>query len=98
MPTVLRMISMIVFLSVLVLVLAVLALATQAGVIVLQRIYPQQGRTIEGAGAHLNIVDLRPRDADGPAIVLLHGASSNLETMRGLAELLARRRRAILVD
>jgi len=96
MPTILRVVSMIVLLSVL--ALAVLALITQAGVMALQRIYPQQGNTIEVAGAHLNVVDLGPRDADGPPVVLLHGASSNLETMRPLGELLAKDRRVILID
>ncbi|HYW64652.1 MAG TPA: alpha/beta hydrolase [Bradyrhizobium sp.] len=80
------------------LALVLLALATQAGVMVLQRIYPQQGKTIELAGAHLNLVDLGPRGAAGPPIVLLHGASSNLEAMRPLGELLAREHRVILID
>lgn len=78
--------------------LAILALITQAGVVFLQHIYPQQGETIEVAGAHLNVVDLGPRDAAGPPIVLLHGASSNLETMRPLGERLAERHRVILLD
>jgi len=77
--------------------LLLLALATQAGIMVLQRVYPQQGQTIELAGAHLNVVDLGPRDA-GPPIVLLHGASSNLEAMRPLGDLLAGRHRVILID
>jgi pimeloyl-ACP methyl ester carboxylesterase len=80
------------------LALAVLALVTQAGVLVLQRMYPQQGDTIEVAGAHLNVVELGPREAPGPALVLLHGASSNLETMRPIGELLARHHRVILID
>src|SRR5690348_12645097 len=92
----LRMFSMIVLFGLL--ALAVLALVTQGGVLALQRAYPQQGRTIEVAGAHLNIVDLGPRDANGPPVVLLHGASSNLETMRPLGELLARHHRVILID
>lgn len=80
------------------LALAVLALVTQAGVVALQRIHPQQGSTVQVAGAHLNLVDLGPRDAEGPPVVLLHGASSNLETMRPLAELLAKQHRVILID
>jgi pimeloyl-ACP methyl ester carboxylesterase len=96
MPTILRIVSMIVFLSVL--GLAVLALITLAGVGVLQRIYPQQGNTIEVAGAHLNVVDLGPRDAAGPPLVLLHGASSSLATMRPLGERLSKHRRVILID
>ena len=37
---------------------------------------------IEVAGATLNVLDIGPRDASGPPIVLIHGASSNLEAMR----------------
>ena len=79
--------------------LAVLALMTQAGVFVLERLYPAQGRQIDVTGAALNVVELGRRDAAGPPIVLLHGASSNLETMRKpLGEMLARRHRVILID
>ena len=79
--------------------LAVLALITQAGVLVLQRAYPVQGRIIEVAGATLNVVDIGPRDAAGPPLVMIHGASSNLETMRQpLGDLLARNHRVILID
>jgi pimeloyl-ACP methyl ester carboxylesterase len=79
--------------------LAVLALVTQAGVLALQRAYPKQGETIAVAGASLNVVDIGPRDAAGPPVVMLHGASSNLETMRQpLGDLLARNHRVILID
>jgi pimeloyl-ACP methyl ester carboxylesterase len=79
--------------------LAVLALITQAGVLVLQRAFPAQGRKIEVAGATLNVLDIGPRDAVGPPIVVIHGASSNLETMRQpLGDLLAQRHRVILID
>jgi pimeloyl-ACP methyl ester carboxylesterase len=79
--------------------LAVLALMTQAGIFVLERLYPAQGRQIDVSGAALNVVELGRRDAAGPPIVLLHGASSNLETMRKpLGEMLARRHRVILID
>ena len=61
--------------------LAVLALITQAGVWAIARAYPPQGEMIEVTGATLHVVDLGPRDADTP-IVMLHGASSNLEAMR----------------
>jgi pimeloyl-ACP methyl ester carboxylesterase len=77
--------------------LAVLALITQAGVLVLQRLYPAQGQTVEVAGAALNVVDIGPRDAT-PAIALIHGASSNLEMMRPLGEMLAKNHRVILID
>jgi pimeloyl-ACP methyl ester carboxylesterase len=79
--------------------LAVLALITQAGVLALQRAHPAQGRMIEVAGATLHVVDLGPRDAAGPPVVMIHGASSNLQTMRQpLGEMLAGRHRVILID
>src|SRR5438105_552187 len=79
--------------------LAILALITQAGVVILQRVYPAQGRLVEVSGAKLNILDLGPRDASGPPIVMIHGASSNLEVMRRpLGEVLAKNHRVILID
>jgi pimeloyl-ACP methyl ester carboxylesterase len=79
--------------------LAVLALITQAGVLVLQRSYLAQGRIIEVAGAKLHVVEIGPRDAAGPPIVMIHGASSNLQAMRHpLGDRLARQHRVILID
>src|SRR5882757_2389558 len=79
--------------------LAGLALATQAGVRVVQRAFPAQGRMIEIAGGTLHVVELGPRDGAGPPIVLLHGASSNLEAMRRpIGERLAQHHRVILID
>jgi len=79
--------------------LAILALVTQAGVFALQRAYPARGRMIEVAGATLNVVDIGPRDAPGPPVVMIHGASSNLEVIRQpLGERLARNHRVILID
>ena len=79
--------------------LAVLALITQIGVLALQRAYPAQGRVIEVAGASLNIVDIGPRDGAEPPVVMIHGASSNLEIMRQpLGGRLAEKRRVILID
>src|SRR5712672_3336885 len=78
--------------------LAILALTTQAGVLALQRVYPPQGRMIEVAGAGLNVVDIGPRDAAGPPVVMIHGASSNLESMRPLVHLNAKPHRVILID
>jgi pimeloyl-ACP methyl ester carboxylesterase len=76
-----------------------LALLTQAGVRLLQRSYPQRGEAIAVDVARLNVVDLGPRHSFDPPIVLIHGASSNLEVMRHpLGELLARRYRVILID
>ncbi len=79
--------------------LALLALITQAGVLALQRAYPVQGRTIEVEGASLNVLEIGPREAAGPPIVMIHGASSNLEVMRRpLGERLAEHHRVILID
>jgi pimeloyl-ACP methyl ester carboxylesterase len=65
----------------------------------LQRAYPAQGKPVEVAGAILNVVDVGRRDAAGPPIVMIHGASSNLEIMRQpLGDLLARKHRVILID
>jgi pimeloyl-ACP methyl ester carboxylesterase len=79
--------------------LAFLALVTQAGVLFAERAHPAQGRMIEVAGAVLHIVDIGPREAVGPPVVMLHGASSNLEVMRQpVGERLAKDHRVILID
>ena len=79
--------------------LAVLALVTQVGVLRAQHGHPAEGKMVEVAGATLHIVDLGPRDAIGPPIVMLHGASSNLEVMRQpVGERLAQNHRVILID
>jgi pimeloyl-ACP methyl ester carboxylesterase len=81
------------------LALAVLALATQAGVWLIQRAFPPEGRMIDVSGATLHVVELGPRDAAGPPIVMLHGASSNLRVMQHpLGDRLAKSRRVILID
>ncbi|MES2197926.1 MAG: alpha/beta hydrolase [Pseudomonadota bacterium] len=80
-------------------VLVVLALVTQAGVVLLERTYPARGKIIEVADGAIHAVDLGPRDAAGPAIVMIHGASSNLESMRPLpGASLAEKHRVILID
>ena len=79
--------------------LVMLALVTQAGVLLAERAHPAQGKMVEVAGGALHILDIGPRDAAGPPIVMLHGASSNLEVMRQpVGELLARKHRVILID
>ncbi|WP_426422988.1 alpha/beta fold hydrolase [Bradyrhizobium genosp. A] len=78
--------------------LVLLALITQAGIFAVQRAFPPQGRMIDVDGATLHVVDIGPREASLP-IVMLHGASSNLEAMRRpLGDLLARDHRVILID
>ena len=54
---------------------------------------------VEVAGGALHVVDIGPRDAAGPPIVMLHGASSNLEVMRQpVGDRLAKNHRVILID
>lgn len=77
----------------------VLAVVTQVGVALLDRKYRPAGRFIEVAGARLHVVEIGPRDASGPPIVLIHGATSNLGTMRvPLGDLLAKNHRVIMID
>jgi pimeloyl-ACP methyl ester carboxylesterase len=79
--------------------LVILALMTQAGVIILQRSYPPQGVMVGVTGATLHVIDIGPRDAPGPPIVLIHGASSNLKAMQQpLGDMLAGKYRVILID
>jgi pimeloyl-ACP methyl ester carboxylesterase len=79
--------------------LAISALITQAGIVSIERTFPPQGRMIEVAGANLHVVDIGPPDAAGPPIVMIHGASSNLQAMRvDLGERLAKDHRVILID
>jgi pimeloyl-ACP methyl ester carboxylesterase len=79
--------------------LAMLALVTQVGVIALQRSYPAHGKMVEVTGAILHVVEIGQPDAPGPPIVLIHGASSNLEAMQWpLGDRLAGQHRVILID
>jgi pimeloyl-ACP methyl ester carboxylesterase len=78
---------------------ALLAVATQVGIYVLDRKYPPTGQFVDVAGGRLHLMDIGPRDAAGPPIVLIHGATSSLETMRQpLGDMLARHHRVILID
>jgi pimeloyl-ACP methyl ester carboxylesterase len=77
----------------------ILVLITQAGVLVLQCIHPARGSIVEVAGAKLDVLDIGPRETVGPPVVMIHGASSNLEIMRrSLGERLAKKHRVILID
>jgi pimeloyl-ACP methyl ester carboxylesterase len=79
--------------------LVVLALVTQAGVLLIERAHPAEGRMVQVSGATLHIVDIGPRDAAGPPVVMLHGASANLEVMRQpVGAGLAKTHRVILID
>jgi pimeloyl-ACP methyl ester carboxylesterase len=77
-----------------------LIVITAVGVARIERAYPPSGRMISVEGGRLHVADLAPRrPAIGPPVLLLHGASGNLEDMRlALGEKLAANRRVILVD
>lgn len=82
-----------------VIALAVLALITQAGVWIIESSHPATGRMIEVAGARLHVVEIGPQVATELPVVIVHGASANLESMRQpLGDLLARNHRVILID
>lgn len=87
-----------VFVTIAVAVLA-LALITQVGVVLIERSHRPAGRFVEVEGAALHVVELGQQRSAAPPIVLLHGASSNLEAMRQpLGEMLSARHRVILID
>ncbi|HLH89225.1 MAG TPA: alpha/beta hydrolase [Xanthobacteraceae bacterium] len=91
------------FLIALIIAVAILAVGagiTAIGVAWLERIHPPAGRFVPAAGGRLHVVDLSPPcAAAGPPVVLLHGASGNLEDQRlTLGHALAARRRVILID
>ncbi len=87
-----------VFVVIAVAVLA-LALITQVGVVLIEQRHRPTGRFVEVDGARLHVVELGQERSSAPPVVLLHGASSNLEAMRQpLGEALSARHRVILID
>jgi pimeloyl-ACP methyl ester carboxylesterase len=91
------------FIIALIAVIAILAVGvviTALGVAWLERIHRPAGRFVPIAGGRLHVVDLIPPHAPvGPPVVLLHGASGNLEDQRlTLGAALAARRRIIVID
>jgi pimeloyl-ACP methyl ester carboxylesterase len=77
--------------------LGAFAVFTAIGVDEIERAHPPSGRFVEVEGGRLHLVELGP--ADAPPVVLLHGASTNLEDMRlALADRLAANYRVILID
>lgn len=79
-----------------------LAIFTELGIRRIERAHPPAGRLVEVAGGRLHVLELGPQapaSAGAPAVVLLHGASGNLQDMRlALGDRLAERYRVILVD
>jgi pimeloyl-ACP methyl ester carboxylesterase len=81
-------------------ILGIGAAITAVGAARLERFHPPSGRFVPVAGGRLHVVDLTPaQQTDLDPVVLLHGASGNLEDQRltlGLA--LAAQRRVIMID
>jgi pimeloyl-ACP methyl ester carboxylesterase len=81
-------------------VLAVSAVVTFFGVRAIERAHSPTGGFVEVGGGRLHVVELGQTERpDDPPVLLIHGASANLEDMRmALGERLAAHHRVILVD
>jgi len=78
--------------------LALLALVTQVGIVLIERRYPARGQAIKVDDATINLVDIGAKHASRPPLLLIHGASSNLEAMRHpLGDLLAAQGHRVLL-
>ena len=80
-----------------VLVAGIGALVTAIGVAKIEREHPPAGKFVDVPGGRLHVVELGEARAGEPAIVMIHGASGNLEDLRPLAERL-KGRHVILID
>lgn len=64
-----------------------------------EEMVPVDGRFVDVAGARLHVVELGPKDAHGPSIVLIHGLMGQLRNFsHSLTRHFAQDRRVILVD
>jgi pimeloyl-ACP methyl ester carboxylesterase len=81
-------------------ILGIGATITAVGVAQLERAHGPAGRFLPVDGGRLHVVDLAPaQPSDLTPVVLLHGASGNLEDQRlSLGNALAAKRRVIVVD
>ncbi len=83
----------------LIVVLGSLSLLTAAGSALIARAHPPKGELTSVEGAKLHVDQLGGRSDDDTAVVLVHGASGNMEDMRiALGAALADRYRTILID
>ncbi|MET0743217.1 MAG: alpha/beta hydrolase [Microvirga sp.] len=81
------------------LTLSAAALFTQVYAWWIERTYPPTGRFVEVTGGRLHYREAGPADGGRGTIVLLHGASSNLEeAMLGLGDRLSARYRVVAMD
>jgi pimeloyl-ACP methyl ester carboxylesterase len=78
-------------------VAVLLAALTAIGTVAIERQYPPQGRFVDVAGGRLHVLERGKPDA--PVVVLLHGASGNLQDVNAaLGAPLAARYRVIMID
>ena len=86
----------------LVIAFGALVAMTTFGVAWIEAVHPPAGQFVEVEGVRLHVAETGlARDAPGaePAVVLIHGASGNMEDMRlALGERLAASHRVILID
>ena len=79
--------------------LIVLAAITQVGVFLIERSHAPAGRMIDVTGGRLHVLETGLQNASSLPVVLIHGASSNLESMRQpLGDALGRSHRVIMID
>lgn len=78
-------------------VAVLLAVLTAIGTVMIERQYPPEGRFVDVTGGRLHVLERGKPDA--PVVVLLHGASGNLQDVNvALGAPLAARYRVIMVD
>jgi pimeloyl-ACP methyl ester carboxylesterase len=91
-------------LIILVAVIGAGAVITFVGSRLIERAHPPRGRFVDVGGFPQHVAEIGPQDVQhAPPIVLLHGASANLEDMhvalhRALGERFGGRRRVVFVD
>jgi pimeloyl-ACP methyl ester carboxylesterase len=79
-------------------ILAAGAVITLIGKVLIERAHPPRGRFIDIGGLRQHVVEIGADAGEAP-IVLIHGASCNLEDMRiALGDRLTARHRVILID
>ncbi len=78
--------------------LGVSAIYTQIVAQTIERAHPPSGRLVDADGVRLHVFDRGATNPDKPTVVLLHGASGNLEDMRVALGDAFPDRRVIMID
>jgi pimeloyl-ACP methyl ester carboxylesterase len=87
------------YLIALIVVLGVLALLTGACSALIARRHPAKSRFVASDGLRMHVDELGPQQDNGVTVVLVHGASGNMEDMRiALGDVIPARYRTILID